>query len=166
MQKRDSKSFDSGSSFRSDIDDDINVYSASVVANDGKKLLPTPPIRSTAMASNQLVNDNNTNNESIKHNKDIKTNTTPSAAVGDSDNNKTDDNDINSGEQSQEPEHEHEHEHEHEVSIIMMILSCQPNISNEIFIYPSNCELRNDERNCLVDKVSFIDAALYMSSAL
>lgn len=115
MQKRDSKSFDSGSSFRSDIDDDTNGYGAGV-ANDGKKLLPTPPIRSTGMASNQSVNDNNINNETIKHDTDNKTNTTP-VTGGDSDNNKTDDNDFKSGEQS----HEHEHEHEHEVRIMMMI---------------------------------------------
>lgn len=108
MQKRDSKSFDSGSSFRSDVDDDTNGYNAGV-ANDGKKLLPTPPVWATIMASNQSVN-----NESTKHDTDNKTNATP--AGGDSDNNKADDKDTKS---------DTEQSHEHEVRIMMMILSCR-----------------------------------------
>lgn len=130
MQKRDSKSLDSGSSFRSDIDDDTNSYSAGV-ANDGKKSLPKPPTWATVMASNQSVNDNNINNEGFKHDTDNKRNVTPATGV-DSDNNKTDDNDIKSGEQP--------HEHQDEVRLIMMNLSCPLKISTVNFIHAANRE--------------------------
>lgn len=80
MQKRDSKSFDSGSLYRPEVDDDSNGTSSMerMERNDTKIMLPTPPIRkspasstaavvaSTIPTGNQSENHNNTNSEQNK----------------------------------------------------------------------------------------------------
>lgn len=80
MQKRDSKSFDSGSLYRPEVDDDSNGTSSMerMERNDTKIMLPMLPIRkspasSTAAAvagstatGNQSENHNNTNSDRNK----------------------------------------------------------------------------------------------------
>lgn len=63
MQKRDSKSFDSGSLYRPDIDDDSNGTSSvermdRMDRNESKIMLPTPPVRMLP-TPNQSNTDNN-----------------------------------------------------------------------------------------------------------
>lgn len=82
MQKRDSKSFDSGSLYRPEVDDDSNGTSSMerMERNDTKIMLPTPPIRkspaavvaatasatATPSSANQSENHNNTNSDRNK----------------------------------------------------------------------------------------------------
>lgn len=65
MQKRDSKSFDSGSLYRPDIDDDSNGTSSIERMDrgdrsDSKIMLPTPPVRMLPIP-NQSQGDNGAN---------------------------------------------------------------------------------------------------------
>lgn len=67
MQKRDSKSFDSGSLYRSQIDDGSNEVMGN--ANDCKTSLPSTPARASSLstANNQSLDDNNTNGDRNKY---------------------------------------------------------------------------------------------------
>lgn len=62
MQKRDSKSFDSGALYRPEVDDDgIGTPTIErIERNDTKIMLPTPPIRKSA--ANQSESDSNASN--------------------------------------------------------------------------------------------------------
>lgn len=93
MQKRDSKSFDSGALYRPDVDDDSNGTSSMerIERNDSKIMLPTPPIRKSPLATasaNQSEdhsitsidrNKTDTNNTVDGHNDSNKSETEPTA---------------------------------------------------------------------------------------
>lgn len=80
MQKRDSKSFDSGSLYRTDIDDDSNGTSSMermerTDRNDSKIMLPTPPIRKSPLATASANQSEDHSITSIDRNKTDANNT-------------------------------------------------------------------------------------------
>lgn len=77
MQKRDSKSFDSGSLYRPDVDDDSNGTSSMerIERNDSKIMLPTPPIRKSPLATASANQSEDHSITSIDRNKTDTNNT-------------------------------------------------------------------------------------------